>query len=69
MTRKEISTNKSIIYHHTSMTRGYVSRELGLDELPAIPYSGRFGKGFKVLTPCNKSTQYCFVEYWIEKEE
>lgn len=50
--------------HHTSMTRGYVSRK-NTDGI-AIPYSGRFGTGYKILTPCFCSTQYCYVTYYTE---
>ena len=49
---------------HTSLTRGYVSRknEYGI----TLPYSGRFGTGFKVLSRNFESSQYCFVTYFVK---
>ena len=49
---------------HTSLTRGYVSRkdEAGI----TLPYSGKFGTGFKVLSRNFDSTQYCFVTYFVK---
>lgn len=48
---------------HTSLTRGYVSRKsTGTVE----NYTGRFGKGYAVLSPNWGSTRYCFVTYFVE---
>ena len=50
--------------HHTARCIGYVSRKSqGIVE----PYKGRFGKGYKLLTPAYDSTYYCFVTYYIER--
>ena len=48
---------------HTSLTRGYVSRRGGAQ---VKPYAGRFGKGYRVLTPNWDSTRYCNVTYYVE---
>lgn len=61
--------SKGILYeHHESTWWGYVSRKLSLDELPVYPYTGRFGKGFKVLLPNWESTSYSRVKYFIYRE-
>lgn len=51
--------------HHTSLTRGYVS----VKETSGIkvPYKGRFGEGYKLLTHNSNSTRYCYVSYYINK--
>lgn len=58
---------KIAIYHHTSLCRGYVSvkAEDGIRQ----PYKGRFGKGFTVKKHNPNSTLYCYIEYWIFKED
>lgn len=50
--------------HHTALTRGYVSRKCpeGIKER----YSGKFGTGYTIKKPNWKSTQYCYIEYWVE---
>lgn len=50
--------------HHTSLTRGYVSRKCpeGIKE----SYNGKFGTGYTIKKPNWKSTQYCYIEYWVE---
>jgi len=50
--------------HHTSLTKGYVSRKTGSH--PFVPYKGRFGEGFTRLSPNWKSTQYSFITYYIK---
>ena len=62
MTIKEIKTNYK--EHHTSLTQGYVSRKK--PEGVAVPYKGRFGVGYKVLTPSWQSTSYCYVTYYVK---
>lgn len=58
--------NKGILYeHHESTFKGYISRKLSVDELPIIPYKGKFGIGFKVLLPNWESTKYSRVKYFI----
>ena len=51
-------------FHHSALTRGYVSRK----NLKGIiqEYNGKFGKGIKIYTPNFNSTRYCFVSYYIE---
>lgn len=49
---------------HTSRCAGYVSRKI---EGVIAPYSGKFGKGYKLLSPAYDSTRYCFVTYFLEK--
>ena len=52
-------------YHHTSLTRGYVSVKAhdGIKE----PYKGRFGEGYTIKRHNPRSTSYCFIEYYITK--
>jgi len=45
---------------HTSRQRGYISRK---SEGVVSDYSGKFGKGYKHLTACYDSSQYCYVTY------
>lgn len=50
----------------TSFTRehnGYVSTKE--KETDPIPYSGRYGKGYKTYSHNPNSTRYCFVNYYI----
>ena len=52
--------------HHTALTAGYVRKaSSGI----VLPYDGRFGKGFKLLTHNPNSTRYCWVTYLIQPEE
>ena len=51
--------------HHESTFKGYISRKLSVDELPVLPYKGKFGVGFKVLLPNWESTNYSRVKYFI----
>lgn len=65
MTREELEKTHEL--HHTASKLGYVSRKVDIDKLPAVPYDGKFGKGFTVYLPRWDSSWYCYVEYWIEK--
>ena len=56
---------KNYEYHHSALTRGYVSRK-NLDGI-VKPYKGRFGKGYVILTPRWDTTKYCNIYYYIEK--
>jgi len=47
----------------TSWYKGYVSRK---GDGVALQYQGRYGKGFAVLTPSFKSTQYCYITYFVK---
>lgn len=55
---------RKLEHHHTALFRGYVSRKNagGIVE----KYSGKFGKGYKVLRPNWNSTRYSKVDYFIE---
>lgn len=53
-------------FHHQATTPGYISKK----EYPqgkVEAYSGRFGKGYVILTHNNLSTKYCNIEYYIEE--
>lgn len=61
--------NKGILFeHHESTCQGYISRKLSPEQLPVYPYTGKFGRGFKVLLPNWESTNYSRVKYFIYKE-
>ena len=58
--------SRGVLYeHHESTFKGYISRKLSVDELPVLPYKGKFGVGFKVLLPNWESTNYSRVKYFI----
>lgn len=47
---------------HTSYTRQYVSRKsVGR----VVPYKGRFGEGFALLSPNRESSRYSFITYYV----
>lgn len=48
-------------FHHSAFARGYVRVGHEVKE----PYSGKFGRGYKLYknNPC--SSRYCIVEYYI----
>ena len=50
----------------TSLYRKYISRRLNSYAL-CEPYNGRYGKGLRVFRPNWDSTNYCWVEYWVEE--
>lgn len=64
MTINEIKRNANYIEHHTASRRGYVSRK---SEGVIESYTGKFGKGYAVITPRWDSTQYVYVTYYVEK--
>lgn len=63
-----LESNGVLYEHHEATCRGYLSRKLSPEELPVYPYTGKFGKGFKVLLPNWGSTNYTRVKYFIYKE-
>lgn len=69
MFENEVTINGEKCYlHHTAYARGYVSRKLTrFADYPKEAYCGRYGEGYKVLTPCYHSTSYCVVAYYIKK--
>lgn len=50
-------------YHHTALTRGYVS----VKETNGIiePYKGKFGKGYVVKRHNPNSKFFCYIDYYI----
>lgn len=66
MTYNELINNDNYYNHHTASEMGYVSRRR---EPEVHPYRGRFGEGYKVLSPRWDTTQYVYVTYYIRKEE
>lgn len=52
--------------HHSALTRGYTSRKASA---PFVAYKGRFGEGLTRLTPHPRSTQYCYITYYIKRSD
>lgn len=48
---------------HTSAARGYISRRTGAF---LMSYKGRFGEGYKLLSPRWDTTRYIYVTYFIK---
>jgi|GEM_PF-1917409 len=67
MTIREIK-EQGFTRHHTSYYRGYESRKVldDDDNRTAFPYKGRFGTGYRTFHPCFKSSQFCYVTYWVK---
>lgn len=65
MTRGELQKNPNYSKVQVSRARGYVSRVAAVNDLPAVPYNGKYGEGYTVMTPAYDSSQYCFKEYYI----
>ena len=57
--KKELLTG--LRYHHGATCRGYVSVKHDI----FIPYAGRFGKGYKVLSHNPQNNYYCNVNYYV----
>lgn len=49
--------------HHTALNSGYLSRVK--NENFAIPYSGIYGRGYKLFESNPDSTRYVVVKYYI----
>ena len=64
MTAQELINNPDYYEHHTASRRGYLSRK---SEQQVEEYSGKFGKGFILVTPRYDTTQYVYVTYYIHK--
>lgn len=63
----EIINGDTCVLHHTAYARGYVSRkQKDFAAYEKEPYSGKFGKGYRVLMPCYLSTSYYVVAYYIK---
>ena len=52
-------------YHHSALSRGYISRKL---ECVIEDYKGKFGVGFKVSYPNYRSSQYKIVQYYVKEK-
>lgn len=50
--------------HHSAIARGYVSRKG--DRVRIVPYTGRYGTGYKVMHAWDQSTRFCPVDYYLE---
>ena len=51
--------------HHTSYFRGYIR----VGEENVVPYKGRFGVGYKVYRNNPNSSRYCFLTYYIKRQD
>mgnify|MGYP003292593277 CR=1 FL=1 len=65
MTITELKNNLNYKFHHSALRRGYVSRK---SEGKIEEYSGRFGKGYILITPNWNSTQYVNISYYIKQD-
>lgn len=68
MTREELEAkveNGELVKLHTSWKRGYVSRK---SSGYVSPYKGRFGEGYILETPSWRSSEYCYVTYFVKKK-
>ena len=59
------------VEHHSSYTRGYISRKSIVEDLPVCEYREVKNRKFKncdyrVYKPCFKSTQFCIVTYYYK---
>lgn len=67
---KRLESEGKIMYHHTAVSAGYVSRKCKSgSSYPVKPYKGRFGEGYKRFRPRYDTNRYCYVEYWILVKE
>lgn len=51
--------------HHTATAKGYISRKV-VEELEE--YTGKYGKGYRVHRPRFDTTNYHYVNYYVEVE-
>lgn len=66
MTIDELRNDPQYMFHHTSMRRGYVSRR---SRGTVVPYKGRFGEGYMILTPRRDTTRYMDAHYYIRQPD
>lgn len=52
-------------YHHFATARGYISRVKFANKPKIEAYKGRFGVGFKLITPRYDTSRYVTVNYYI----
>ena len=59
-----------LVYHHSALRRGYVSRVkdlgCGFGNGKLVEYKGRFGEGVIHVTPYHSSSQYVYYDYYIK---
>ena len=58
---------REYVEHHTALTRGYVSKKIKTTK--PKEYNGYFGKGYTVKSHNSRSTRYCYITYYVEKEQ
>lgn len=63
MTPEKLASDPRYKYHHTASAKGYVSRK---SDGIVKPYSGKFGTGYIVQRPRYDTTQYIYIDYYIE---
>lgn len=59
----KLAGTPALKFHHKALNSGYLSRSH--DENFAIPYSGIYGRGYKLFKSNPDSTRYVVVEYYI----
>lgn len=65
VTRKVGAEFKVYTYSHSSMTTGYIRKNVTYHPKP---YKGRFGVGFTVKSNNPASTRYAYLTYYIESK-
>ena len=65
MERYRIINGQRYELHHTASAKGYFSRKVA-EELEE--YAGKFGKGYKVHRPRFDTSNYHYVDYYIEEK-
>lgn len=65
MTLEQLLVDPAYRYYHTASRRGYVSR---CTNGMVLPYRGRFGAGYIVLTPRRDTSRYVWCSYYIMQD-
>ena len=65
--KAKVAFTPALKLHHTALNSGYLSRVK--NENFAIPYSGIYGRGYKLFKSNSESTRYVIVEYYIYDSE
>ena len=65
MTYQELINDPTYKLHHIASKREYVSRKV---DAYIRPYKGKFGIGYVALLPRWDTTMYCWIAYYVEKE-
>ena len=66
MERYRIINGQRYELHHTAAAKGYMSRKV-TEELEE--YMGKFGKGYKVHRPRFDTSNYHYIDYYIEEDD